>query len=123
MGSFRHSRVGPAFDRQSPPPPQSGIIDIHHFGEVRNSARLRQKWNMQSLRHGRGATWFRIPSFVFSLFPHNWLDPDLLPHLSLYDGRIIDSVERDPNEFIRDRWKTFKYLSDIASRGSIIAKG
>ena len=94
-----------------PPPPDHGVVEVHHFGEVRHAARLRQKWNLQARRHGRGRSWLRLPSTLFSLFPHNWLDPDLLPHLSLYEGKVMEIVRNDPNEFVRDGWKTLEHLS------------
>ena len=88
------------------PPPQAGdtmAFDVHHFGEVRHPARLRQKWRTQARQHRTGnARWDMVPGFVYDLRPHRWDDPEILPHLRLYDGPYIRAVVQDPSEFVRD---------------------
>ncbi len=105
-----------------PPPPDHGVIEVHHFGEVRHPARLRQKWNIQAKRHGKGISWLRLPSWLFSMFPHRWLDPDSLSCLSVYEGEIMEIVRNNPDEFVRDGWRTLKYLNEVAQRRQLETK-
>jgi glycosyltransferase involved in cell wall biosynthesis len=92
----------------------------HHFGFVRNPARLRQKWrnvlaNLYSRRHGKRANWFALPSLLFDLFPHRWKDPQFLPDLAVYDGPHVAPVRDDPAEFTRDRGEMYDYLTRQAA--------
>jgi glycosyltransferase involved in cell wall biosynthesis len=76
-------------------------FDVHHFGEVRRPARLRQKWHEQ--HRGDNLNKKRwLPKFVFDVLPHDWMDPALLPYLRLYEGQIMECVRADPDEFTRD---------------------
>jgi hypothetical protein len=54
---------------------------------------------------------FSAPSWLFSLFPHNWKDPDFLPYLRVYDGPYCRAVLDDPAEFTRDGMQLYDYLS------------
>jgi glycosyltransferase involved in cell wall biosynthesis len=82
----------------------------HHFGFVRNPARLRQKWrNIQGL-HAERPPWFRLPSFLFDWKPHDWMDPGFLCDLALYEGPLIRAVKQNPTEFIRDKELLTRYL-------------
>jgi glycosyltransferase involved in cell wall biosynthesis len=81
----------------------------HHFGEVRNAARLRHKWRVQ-LRRDVGGQWDWVPSFVYRFFPHNWLDADVLQYLHAYDGPFVKAVRDNPNEFVRDGFRTYDAL-------------
>jgi glycosyltransferase involved in cell wall biosynthesis len=92
-------------------------IDVHHFGSVRHPARLRQKWRTQAKQHDvERPAWDRVPGFLFDLFPHKWYDPDVLPYLGVYDGRIMQTVLDDPAEFTRDDMRTYAYLK---ARGTV----
>jgi len=90
------------------------IAICHHFGFVRKAARLRQKWRMQHFMHGHGSTqkprWDWVPGFIFDLLPHRWDDPDIMPYLAIYDGAIVKAVKENPEEFVRDNFKTFEFL-------------
>lgn len=80
-------------------------FECHHFGEVRHPARLRQKWRTQAKQHNsKKPRWDWIPGFVFNWFPHDWHDPDFLADLDVYDGPLIQAVQSDPNEFVRDKF-------------------
>jgi glycosyltransferase involved in cell wall biosynthesis len=86
-------------------------FNCHHFGYVRDPARLRQKWrNIQSMHSGNRFNWFKIPSFVFSLRPHNWMDPQLLSDLAIYEGPYIRAVRDNPSEFVRDGFTLYQLL-------------
>ena len=82
------------------------LCDCHHFGFVRNPARLRQKWRIQRKRNQHDPadkpSWDRTPGFVFDLMPHRWDDPDFLPDVAQYDGPYVRAVRENPDEFIRD---------------------
>lgn len=89
----------------------SDTIDVHHFGTVRHPARLRQKWRTQARQHDpHKPRWDRTPGVLFDMFPHRWDDPDLLPHLEIYEGPYIDAVRQDPGEFTRDELWLYDYL-------------
>lgn len=88
-------------------------FDVHHFGFVRHAARLREKWrNVQAEAHGQRKRGLleRLPSFVFNLRPHDWFDPQFLPHLATYEGPHIRPVREDPQEFVRDSGRLYKHL-------------
>jgi glycosyltransferase involved in cell wall biosynthesis len=86
-------------------------FDVHHFGNVRNPARLRQKWRTQAKQHNaRNPKWDKTPGFVFDLFPHRWDDPELMDYLGVYEGPFIKAVLDDPEEFIRDEFWLYKHL-------------
>jgi glycosyltransferase involved in cell wall biosynthesis len=94
----------------SGPPPPSGFT-CHHFGFVRNPARLRQKWrNLQGSLHLNRRQRISLPSFIFDWFPHRWQDPAFLPDLSIYDGPLIRAVETNPGEFVRDGFSLYEFL-------------
>ncbi|MDB5311381.1 MAG: hypothetical protein JWO38_5583 [Gemmataceae bacterium] len=91
--------------------PGKAAFVCHHFGYVRKAARLREAWrNMRGKLYNAPPPRFRIPSFVFNLFPHDWKDPDFLPYLRVYDGPHIKAVRDDPGEFVRDGFKLYDYL-------------
>jgi glycosyltransferase involved in cell wall biosynthesis len=89
-------------------------FDVHHFGCVRNPARLRQKWRTQAKQHGARPKWDRTPGFLFNLFPHSWQDADFLGNLAPYDGPHIQAVREDPGEFVRDRFELLRMLNHRA---------
>jgi hypothetical protein len=74
----------------------------HHFGYVRHASRLRQKWRSQNTIYESRRFKLPIPGVVFDLFPHRWEDPDIVPHLRLYEGPYIKAVRDNPSEFVRD---------------------
>ena len=99
----------PAIDRE---------FELHHFGTVRNPARLREKWrNQQGAVYGTMR--IPVPKFLFSLLPHRWDDPDFFEHLRLYEGPHIRAVTEDPDEFVRDGFKTYEAVlkRDTAAAG------
>lgn len=86
-------------------------FDVHHFGSVRNPARLRQKWRTQARQHdARNPRWDKVPGLVFNMFPHQWDDPDFLDKLAIYDGPHIKAVVDDPAEFTRDNFWLYEHL-------------
>jgi len=84
-------------------------FDIHHFGEVRRPARLREKWRAQSrMYHSIGKRdW--LPSFLFDVFPHRWCKPEILSQLRIYNGPYISAVRENPDEFVRDGFRTYHW--------------
>src|SRR5262249_18604612 len=83
----------------------------HHYGFVRNPARLREKW--RTLPYSVDGTLkkrFKVPSFLFDWWPHRWLDQQFLPDLAIYDGPYVKAVRDNPNEFVRDRFEVYEYL-------------
>jgi hypothetical protein len=91
------------------------LAEVHHFGFVRNPARLRQKWRNQYLHNtGGGRNW--IPSFVYDLFPHKWDDPQFLNDLAPYDGPYIGAVTTDPSEFVRDDLRLYKLINQSRAK-------
>src|SRR5438105_1956256 len=81
----------------------SETFAVHHFGSVRDPARLRQKWRVQAKQHNPvRPKWDKAPAFLFNVFPHRWDDADCLPDLAIYDGPHIQAVRNDPEEFTRD---------------------
>ncbi len=90
---------------------QAPAFDCHHFGEVRDPARLRQKWRTQARQHDeKNARWDRVPGKIFDLLPHKWDDPDLLPRMDVYEGPYIQAVREDPDEFVRDEFQIYELL-------------
>lgn len=87
----------------------------HHFGYVRNPARLREKWRMQASTYRKKTRLF-IPKFLFDLFPHKWLDKNFLEDLSIYHGPYLKAVRENPQEFIRDDFKLYNHLLISANR-------
>ncbi len=94
---------------------QEHLFDVHHFGEVRDAARLRQKWHEQYLENKLNKSRW-VPEIAFKLLPHQWLDPDILPRLRIYDGPLMQTVRDNPDEFTRDGMKVLKYLETQAGR-------
>jgi glycosyltransferase involved in cell wall biosynthesis len=84
-------------------------FDVHHFGEVRNAARLRHKWHVQGNRDVKNR-WSWVPGFVFNWLPHKWSDEDFLQHLRAYDGPYVAAVRNNPGEFVRDAFALRKAL-------------
>jgi Glycosyl transferase family 2 len=80
-------------------------FSVHHFGMVRHASILRQKWWIQGRAVAGRSTWLTPPKALFSLFPHNWADPDYLPDLSVYGGPYIAAVRQNPDEFVRDGFR------------------
>jgi glycosyltransferase involved in cell wall biosynthesis len=82
---------------------------LHHFGCVRNPARLREKWRNQQ---GRiyGTMRIPIPKWLFAILPHQWNDPDFRPYLAIYDGEPVKAVRDDPDEFVRDGFEMLRLL-------------
>src|SRR5262249_49320697 len=74
----------------------------HHFGTVRDPARLRHKWHVQGAMYKGIRRWFNLPSFLFRLVPHNWKDPQFYPDLRTYDGPYVKAARDNPQEFTRD---------------------
>jgi glycosyltransferase involved in cell wall biosynthesis len=86
---------------------------LHHFGSVRNPARLREKWrNQQGKVYGTGR--FPLPRMLFNWLPHNWDDPDFSPHLAIYEREPIKAVRDDPDEFVRDAFETLRLVQQRA---------
>jgi glycosyltransferase involved in cell wall biosynthesis len=84
---------------------------VHHFGSVRNPARLRQKWRTQARQHdARNPRWDKVPGFVFNMFPHKWDDTDFMDNLAIYEGPHIKAVRDDPTEFTRDDFWLYEHL-------------
>jgi len=93
-------------------------FDNHHFGSVRNPARLRQKWRTQARQHDeRNPRWDKLPGFVFNMFPHKWDDEDFLDRLAVYEGPYIQAVRDDPKEFTRDDFWLYNHLRGAAAQG------
>lgn len=90
---------------------------VHHFGAVKDPGILRSlQWEAGRFRSGR-STWWRPPRFVFKMFPYNWLDPDYLDDLAIYDGPLIQAVRVNPDQFIRDGMKLLQHLEKKRSPG------
>jgi glycosyltransferase involved in cell wall biosynthesis len=85
----------------------SFAFEVHHFGEVRNAARLRHKWHIQG-RRDMGNRWSWVPGFVFDLLPHKWFDQDFVQYLQPYEGPYVAAVRGNPNEFVRDDFALFE---------------
>ena len=107
------------------PPTEDTAFDVHHFGEVRHAARLRQKWRTQARQHNaKNPRWDFLPGFVFDLFPHRWADAEILPHLHLYEGPYLKAVRDNPAEFVRDNFALVRALTQrdkAGESGSVVA--
>jgi glycosyltransferase involved in cell wall biosynthesis len=100
----------------------SETFEVHHFGSVRNPARLRQKWRTQAKQHDAARPrWDKAPAFLFDIFPHRWDDPDCLADLGIYHGPDIQAVRDDPDEFTRDGFELLRLLSAPESAKRIVA--
>src|SRR5262249_48327537 len=86
------------------------VFTCHHFGSVRHPARLRHGWPLMAPLYKGKRRWFTVPRFLFELFPHQWIDPQFLDQLAIYDGPNIKAVRDNPGEFVRDGFKTFDFL-------------
>lgn len=86
------------------------FVDVHHFGFVRNAARLREKWRIQRKRNNDNTWADLIPSFIYDILPHKWVDSQFIDDLALYEGPYIDAVVKNPQEFIRDDLQLYTYL-------------
>jgi len=85
---------------------------VHHFGGVRYAGKLRQSWWRQGrFRTGRSIR-FQPPQFVFNLFPQRWDDPDFFGDLTIYDGPYIKAVRDNPERFARDKYLTYRLISE-----------
>ena len=84
---------------------------VHHFGAVKNAARLREKWNWQSRFYIRTIkNRIKIPKIFFRLFPHKWDDSHFLNDLEIYEGPYIKAVRENPDEFVRDDFYLYHLL-------------
>lgn len=92
-------------------------FECHHFGEVRKASRLRHKWRIQANRDIRGR-WDWMPGFVFDLFPHNWVNENVLRHLRFYPGPYVQAVREHPQEFVRDRFVLYDAVRSRAGLAS-----
>ena len=89
------------------------MFDCHHYGAVRNPARLRQKWRtLYNQYHAGKPRWSRMPGFLFDLFPHRWNDPYFVGDLKVYEGTPVQAVRENPDEFVRDRFQMYKLLAE-----------
>jgi len=99
-------------------------FNCHHFGFVRNPARLRQKWRnvLANLYRGRAArpkNWFNLPTFLFDWFPHDWKDPQFMNDLAVYEGPYVRAVAENPAEFTRDKMSLYHCLKQRAAAGAV----
>ena len=92
-------------------------FEVHHFGAVRDPRRLREKWRTQAIRNQKHTGYYKdrkrikkLPKWIFNLFPHRWIDPEILQHLEVYDGPLMEVVKNSPEEFTRDNFQVLKYL-------------
>jgi glycosyltransferase involved in cell wall biosynthesis len=113
-GDGSNVRVRGPFDRTLYGEP---VCDCHHFGFVRNPARLRQKWRTQAKQHNEARPkWDHTPGFLFDLMPHSWDDKDFVDDLALYDGPYVQAVRDNPDEFVRDNYDLLKVLANQKQR-------
>lgn len=92
-------------------------VEVHHFGAVRDAARLREKWRTQAIRDQRCSGKYKdhsriigLPSLLFDFFRHRWNDPAYMDYLKIYPGPYMDIVTQHPEEFIRDKMQLYKTL-------------
>lgn len=92
-------------------------FQCHHFGFVRNAGRLREKWrNIHKNFYNSQRGLLPLPSFLYDLFPHNWMDPQFLNDLVIYEGPYIQAVRENPDEFVRDNFVLYDYLKNKTQR-------
>jgi hypothetical protein len=84
-------------------------VHCHHFGAVRDAARLREKSRIQGGMY-RGRRPMYLPKFLYRLFPYDWKDRDYLDDLQIYDGPYVKAVRDNPDEFVRDKFRLYDYL-------------
>ena len=90
----------------------------HHFGMVRQAARLRQKWSFHGRLYTRKSMWFGFPSFLFDYRPHSWEDPRFLDDLAIFEGPYVKAVHDNPEEFVRDGLELYRLLKNrVAETG------
>jgi glycosyltransferase involved in cell wall biosynthesis len=87
---------------------------FHHFGCVRHAARLREKWYVQGQMYKKVKK-FKLPSFAFNMFPHDWKDPAILEQLEIYPGPHLKAVRDNPGEFVRDDFLLLKFHQEQAA--------
>ena len=85
-------------------------VELHHFGFVRQPARLRQKWRNQTAINSTKPHFDRVPGFVYDLAPHDWVDKDIVDGLVPYEGPYVKAVRDDPDEFIRDAMVMYDWV-------------
>jgi len=91
-------------------------FECHHFGFVRNAARLRQKWRRQAKEvYADKPRWDKTPGLLFDMFPHQWDDEDFLSMMELYEGPLIKAVKENPSEFVRDNFLVHKLKVGVSS--------
>lgn len=101
-------------------PPELCRFTIHHFGGVRNAARIRQRWRTVYSRIYSPGRWrIPLPAFMYTMFPHSWKDTDFLDGLAVYDGPHVKAVRDNPAEFVRDDFELYHYLSRQAHRACV----
>jgi glycosyltransferase involved in cell wall biosynthesis len=91
----------------------SDYFECHHFGFVRNPARLRHKWRtLQYNSHPMLRTIYgRKMGLIFDLFPYNWFSKEYISELAMYEGPVVKAVKEDPKEFVRDNFALYDFLS------------
>ncbi len=86
---------------------------VHHFGAVKDPARLREKWHWQSRFYKKTIkNRIKIPKILFRLFPYRWDDPHFLNDLKIYKGPYIKAVRENPSEFVRDDFYLYNLLKE-----------
>jgi len=86
----------------------------HHFGMVRDPARLREKWRIQSSTYGtQKFRWLKIPQWVYRWFPFKWLDKDILEDLDVYEGPFVAPVRNHPQRFTKDNMQVYNYIKSV----------
>ena len=86
------------------------MFTVHHFGMVRDPAILRKKWWIQGRAVQGKSSPIVPPNLLFRLFPHDWRDPQFFDELVEYPGPHIRAVQRDPNEFVRDKGRLVELI-------------
>jgi hypothetical protein len=105
---------GQRLDWGTSPPP----FTVHHFGAVRDPARLRQKWHIQGGVLSPKRRWYRLPAFLFNWRPHQWHDPQFMDDLQPYEGPYVQAVREKPEEFVRDSFEMYNYVKKRAHQGT-----
>jgi glycosyltransferase involved in cell wall biosynthesis len=94
-------------------------FEIHHFGEVRRPARLREKWRAQGRMYKSIHKRDWMPSFMFDIFPHRWCKREIGPGLQIYDGPFVSAVQDNPYEFVRDGFKVYRWAQKLKAQQSL----